>query len=431
MMPSERFERQLPAFLTDLAAPRTPDYVDDLLWQTAHTSQRPAWSLLERWLPMLHIARQPVAAPPAPWRAIGLGFVILALLLATLVALAVGTRPNLPAPFGPARTGLVVYASGGDILAADAATGLSTALVAGPEIDRNPRWSLGGTHFAFERTVENGDNQGLIFVARADGSDLTQLTPEPLGSIKHYSFSPDGKDVLIASGPFWSPVLHIAASDGSRIRTLDLGRPATNAAWRPPDGAEILFMEAGDHSTGFGSLFAVDVASGTVRSILEEDSIRHRAGPMWSPDGSQIAYVEWVSSSDLNTQIHVMAADGTGDRILPMPEDAVWQAPLSWSNDGTRLLAIRGYTGYAEGSVAVALPANGTGVGLEFDTTGAIALSCCTAWEWAPDDTSILGTPTDAAGQSLAQVLLDPVTGKSTAVPWSSTSQPSWQRLAP
>ena len=431
MMPTDRFERQIPGLLTELAEPRTPDYLDDLLWQTAHTSQRPAWSLLERWLPMLDIARQPVVAPPAPWRTIGLGFVLLALLLAMLVAVAVGTRPSLPAPFGPARNGLVVYESGGDILAVDAATGLSTALVTGPETDRNPRWSLGGTHIAFERVVEGGESQGLVFVARADGSNVVQLTPEPLGSIKQYAFSPDGKDVLIASGLFSSPVLHIAASDGSRIQALDLGRPASHAAWRPPDGAEILFMEAGDHSTGFGSLFAVDVASGTVRTILEEHGFMHRAGPMWSPDGSRIAYVEWVSSMQLNLQVHVMASDGTGDRILPMPEDAVWQAPLSWSNDGTRLLAIRGYTGDPEGSVAVALPADGSGVGLEFDTTEPIALACCAAWEWAPDDTSILGTPTDAAGQPLGQVLLDPATGTSTAVPWRSSSPTSWQRLAP
>ena len=73
MMPTDRFERQLPALLTELAEPRTPDYLDDLLWQTANTSQRPAWSFLERWLPMFEIARQPVMAPRIPWRSIGLG----------------------------------------------------------------------------------------------------------------------------------------------------------------------------------------------------------------------------------------------------------------------------------------------------------------------------------------------------------------------
>lgn len=51
MMPIDRFERRLPALLTELAEPRTPDYLDDLLVRTAGARQRPAWTSLERWLP--------------------------------------------------------------------------------------------------------------------------------------------------------------------------------------------------------------------------------------------------------------------------------------------------------------------------------------------------------------------------------------------
>ena len=54
-----------------------------------------------------------------------------------------------------------------------------------------------------------------------------------------------------------------------------------------------------------------------------------------------------------------------------------------------------------------------------------------TAWQWAPDDSSILGTPTDVSGGNLDQVLLDPVRGTSMTVPWKSASLASWQRLAP
>ena len=35
------------------------------------------------------------------------------------------------------------------------------------------------------------------------------------------------------------------------------------------------------------------------------------------------------------------------------------------------------------------------------------------AWEWAPDDSLILGTPVDENGANLEQVLLDPVAGTS------------------
>ena len=95
-----------------------PTYRDHVLQQTARTRQRPAWSILGRWLPMVDIARQPVLAPRLPWRAIGLGLVLLALLVALVAALVVGGRPSLPAPFGLARNGLVAYASGGDIYTA-------------------------------------------------------------------------------------------------------------------------------------------------------------------------------------------------------------------------------------------------------------------------------------------------------------------------
>src|SRR2546425_4101465 len=110
MMPTDRFERRLPELLAELAEPRTPDYLDDLLWQTAHSSQRPAWSFLERWLPMVDIARRPVLAPRVPWRSIGFGLVLLAVLVAMATALLVGTRQKIPAPFGPVRAGLVAYA---------------------------------------------------------------------------------------------------------------------------------------------------------------------------------------------------------------------------------------------------------------------------------------------------------------------------------
>jgi dipeptidyl aminopeptidase/acylaminoacyl peptidase len=430
MMPNARFERQLPALLTELAEPRTPDYLDDLLWQTAHTTQRPAWSLPERWLPMLDIARQPVAAPPLPWRSIGLAFALMALLIAMVAALVVGGRTNPPAPFGPARNGLVAYSSGGDIFTADPVTGASTAIVAGPTTDLNPRWSLDGTRLAFERKSSGDVGPGLLFVVQADGSNPVLVTPEALPGIESYHFSPNGEELLISASPDRTPGILIAATDGGGIRQLQLPGPATRAAWRPPDGTEIVFMDTGSVTQGFGGIHIVDVASGDVRTVLEEDPILHRDLTGWSPDGSQIAYIEWIDSGSLTAQTHVMAADGSGDRVLPLPEDAVWQAAFSWSNDGTRLLAIRGYTGGYEGSVAVAMPVDGSGHGIEFDASGAIATECCTAWEWAPDDSAILGTPTDDAGRPFDQVVLDPVTGTSTVVPWQTTSHPSWQRLA-
>ena len=45
---------------------------------------------------------------------------------------------------------------------------------------------------------------------------------------------------------------------------------------------------------------------------------------------------EWISHT------RVMAADGSGDRSLPMPDDAQFNYSAVWSNDGMRLVMLRG-----------------------------------------------------------------------------------------
>jgi len=53
----DRLPVELPDLLTDLAAPRIPDYVDEVPAVTAATRQRPRWTFPERWLPMAVIPR--------------------------------------------------------------------------------------------------------------------------------------------------------------------------------------------------------------------------------------------------------------------------------------------------------------------------------------------------------------------------------------
>jgi Tol biopolymer transport system component len=425
-----RFEQELSDLLDDLYMGSLPTYRDQILQQTARTRQRPAWSFLERWLPMVDLARQPVSLPRLPWRLIGVGLAVLVLLLALVATLVVGSRPSLPTPFGPARNGLVAYASGGDIFTVDAGTGDSTVIARGPG-DTDPRWSRDGTRLAFKRQ-DAGSGTSLLYVVNADGSGLIQVTPQPLPTIENYTFSPDGKKVLISASPGAFTDILIASTDGSGIRQVGLPGRATDAAWRPPDGSEILFMCESDVSGCSDSgIYAVNAQDGKVRTILASADAAGRflGHPAWSPDGSLISFGEWPGLNGIDVQTHIIAADGTGDRILPIPTGAVWQAPASWSNNGTRLLAIRGYTGDVAQARPVAVPVAGSGFGIEIPYPGGINTGNVSDWEWAPDDTSILGTPMDASGATLDQVLLDPVAGTSRTLPWASVSQPSWQRL--
>jgi hypothetical protein len=179
---------------------------------------------------------------------------------------------------------------------------------------------------------------------------------------------------------------------------------------------------------------AVDPATGTVRTIVESEPGYDLAGATWSPDGASISYWMWGgpdSDTHLTAHTRIVSVDGTDDRTLPEPPGSVWNALAAWSNDGTRLVIERGYSGRTEDTRMVVIPADGSSTGVELQWDGLIGSECCPMWQWAPDDSYILVTPTDGLGRPQEQVFIDPTTGGVLDAPWASTSDPSVQRVAP
>jgi Tol biopolymer transport system component len=428
MTTERRLERDLPFILGDLAIGPYPDYIDDVLATTAQRRQRPAWMFPERWLPMAVVTRRPVPAPSVPWRTIGALVLILSLIAAALAAY-IGSQTRLPAPFGPARNGLIVYEAGGDIYTVDPLTGATTAILTGPETDVAPIWSRDGTHFAFKRKVQGTSG---LYVARADGRGLASVTPETREHLANYAFSPDGREIMFTSGLEQEARLWIVKTDGSDLRQLDVGMSVVDPSYRPPNGAEIVF--AGRHATEERSgLYAVDVASGVVRTILT--SVRGRGDDadllvQVSPDGSRIAYSVATAGGDINTYgVHIVGADGSEHLTVPLPELATFQDAPAWSNDGQHLAVVRGYWLRNEDITLAVVPADGSGFGVE--TEHGLTGCCDTIYEWAPDDTTILVAPFDLSGFPLPQLLWDPSTGVTVPASWAAKSDPAWQRLAP
>jgi Tol biopolymer transport system component len=436
MTSPRRFEQDLPALLADLYVAGIPDYRDDLVQRVAVTSQRAAWTIPERWIPMdIATTRVPVAR--MPWRQLGV-LALLTILLAAAVALYVGSRQEpLPAPFGPAANGLVVYSTGGDIFTANPSTGSVDPIVTGPEDDIDPRFSRDGTRIVFSRKVEGASMH--LFVAGNDGADLTQITPRPISLTsslqgepwEQYQFSPDGRSVLIALADYGVAGIAIAQADGSGVRSLEVGMPAYEPTWRPPDGREIMFVGyANGPGISSGGVYAVDVASGAVRTIVEPLQDHDLAAATWSPDGSHVAYWRWGGANvGINAKTHVVAADGSGGRELPVPEGAVWNTGTEWSNDGTRLVVSRGYTDAFDTVRTAIVPSDGSTTGDELEIDGVVTASCCVTWEWAPDDSKILVTPMGAGGV-LPQVVIDVAAGTSSPATWDTKSDPAWQRRA-
>jgi hypothetical protein len=151
-MTNERhLERDLPAILGEIATGRYPDYIDDVLTTTARRRQRPAWTFPERWL-AVELVTSRVGTTRMPWRQVGV-LALIALLLAAALAVYIGSgTPHLPAPFGPADNGAIVYARNRDIVVRDSVTSAERILVGGPTDDHDPGFSPDGTSLLVIRT---------------------------------------------------------------------------------------------------------------------------------------------------------------------------------------------------------------------------------------------------------------------------------------
>ena len=200
MTSERRFDQDLPDLLAQVAQAPAPDYRDLIVQRTARTRQRPAWTFPERWLPMSAVTSRAAIAPRFPLRIVGVVALLLIALLVGAVLFA-GSQRHLPAPFGLAAAGRLAYAANGDIYSADPVTGAKTAIVTGPETDVHPVWSLDGTRVVFERKVYGDTGDGRLFVARADGTGLVAITPDPQSLLASYAFSPDGTEVAFMAGP--------------------------------------------------------------------------------------------------------------------------------------------------------------------------------------------------------------------------------------
>jgi Tol biopolymer transport system component len=446
MMPTDRFERQLTALLTELAEPRTPEYFDDLMALTARTRQRAAWTFIERWLPLAYVARQRVTAAPIPWRTIGIvALVVLGLALGA--ALVIGSQPRVPAPFGPARNGAVAFARDGDILIVDPVTNDAHMIVGGPDLDLDPVFSLQGTQVAFLRSDPgNGDR---LMVADTSGSNVTEVTG-PYFGISGVAWSPDGSTLAFASSVHGFPTITLAAADGSGTRDLDLGMPAEAPTWRPTGGNELLFRGASPSGSG---LYLMNGDGSNVRSLeLGSDisiGLLDFYGAAWSPDGTRLTFHNWNTLADrlpseryAASRLHVaeIAADGTvtSDRVLDIASRTDDESWARWSPDGRYLLFQHGFDNQIEPMIATA---DGTWGPIRVGrvrpnqtaTSGTLPSSDAfpsnpngIGFEWAPDGTSIIAF--EYVDDSTW--FLDPTGLPGTQVHYGTGRTPSWQRLA-
>lgn len=423
----DRQDRALADLLAQLVAPAPVDDLDLILTRTAAMRQRPAWTFLERWLPMVSIARSVRSTAPVPWRWAGvLALLLVALLAAYLVGGGAPTR--LPAPLvGPTANGVLVLARGGSVVTIDPATGDEVARADGAAPEQVPVFSPDGTQVAFERPAAGGTQ---LIVAKADLTNEVLATPDPVQDLRAWSFSPDGRSLVALAVVEAQPRLILVSADGSRpVRVLP-GSPTLGDSppqFHPTDEGRVLYLE---QTTAGRAVATVDIATDAVRILTAPASDADIHFATLSPDGTRIAYGTYdPTSTEISARSWVMAADGSAIRRVDDAPGTVGDVPGPWSNDGARLVILRFPPNDASPyPVIVTLDGSREPVDIVCPLPDGPRDCSIEVWTWSPDDRYLVGRVTGSGG--LDAVTIDTATGAASRAPWSDVTEPRWQRVA-
>jgi Tol biopolymer transport system component len=413
-MSIDRLERRLPEVLAELALPRVPDYVDDLLGRTERMPQRPGWTFLERWFPVSTIATALPAGQRPALRPLIAVVVLIALVLAA-VALYVGSQHPLPPLFGLARNGAVVTADAtGNIVLVDPSTSAIRTLVLGPN-HCCATYAPDGQHITYLDVPKlNGDPVKLT-IANPDGSTVRELTGDVLNGLDWLEWEPSG-DRLLLSDKYNARIVDVVTG---AVTKLSAPYRITRAAWIGTTG-DILFTSfVSDTVTRIYRLPAG--ATDHPKQLAEIEYMVDT--PRVSPDGSKFLYFIWGQTDATHGDLHVFDFATSQDTAITeeaVDDQRVWENP-QWSPDGSKI-AVELYTA-GPNHVAVIPASGGTPVllGKEFATsTGGTVI------RFSPDGESLLVTYRDDGSTWML-----PVNGApGHQVSWAVSEDIGWQRLA-
>jgi Tol biopolymer transport system component len=191
-------------------------------------------------------------------------------------------------------------------------------------------WSPDGSLIAYI------DQRGSLWLVRPDGSGRRLLLPASrLSSGVALSWSPDGKEIAIASGRNGDSdacpgPLYVVPVDGGP--PVSLHALACDVAWSPR-GDQIAYSRG-------GQVFVIprDGTGGWGRDVAPADV--GEGGTQWSADGSQLAFVVRIHGrnaiADMYSAFAVVDADGTHFHVVTT--HAYTEYPVAWSPQGRRIL---------------------------------------------------------------------------------------------
>jgi len=228
-------------------------------------------------------------------------------------------------------------------------------LTGGKKSSSGPVWSPDGRQLAF---LSDRDGKKQVYVIYPEGGEARQVSKSetPVANVR---WMPDGKSLVysapeaeskelkdrkeeygefdVVKADYTMSHLWLQPLEGA-ARQITKGKDFSVTAFSvSPDGTRVAFGAAENAlpgSSGTSDVYVVTVADGKVQKIV---GTRGPDGnPVWSPDGSQIAYTTTNGAEFYfyaNTRVAVVAAAGGTPRILSATYDED-PSVIAWNSRG-------------------------------------------------------------------------------------------------
>lgn len=218
-----------------------------------------------------------------------------------------------------------------------------------PTLSSDGQWLVYGTrHDAHTglvlRDLSTGDESWLAYPVQHDDQE-SRASRDVLPG---FSFTPDNQSIVVSyGGKIWKVNIHSKQASEVPFRVnstlemgpeLDFDYPISDTEnfvatqirdiSPSPDGSQLAF-------TVLNEVYIMDFPDGTPRKLTKLTETQ--AQPVWSRDGQWIAFVTWEPEGG-----KVFKIRPNGRNLTQLNQDnGVFQNPV-WSNDGSRVVAIRG-----------------------------------------------------------------------------------------
>lgn len=195
---------------------------------------------------------------------------------------------------------------------------------------RDPSWSRDGHRIVYMRQTN-----GHIWIINADGTGHRRVTRTGNFRRQHPSFAPSGRRILFTENVTNTRTAAVSVKlDGSdrrvvaRLKGGDISSPVYS-----PDGSRIAFGYVPDDDAYASGIYTVRADGTGLRRVTSTSNTDRN--PSWSPDGRWLAFSR---EKGRDMQVYKVRRDGTGlDRLTNISENAKTPA---WSPDGRRILYV-------------------------------------------------------------------------------------------